>query len=331
MDFRQFRFGHRPVFHLSSRPVWASGIKAGRNILLLISCLLAPLAANASCVLDNKAVVPLQVTQGTITLAVEVNGISATFILDTGAQRSLVTQAAVQRLGLARDQWVGTTMRGIGGIDRRPNANPRSLSLAGVPLVRRTLNHDTSLTVGVLPNTNVGALVIDGLLGRDFLSLFDLDLDVPNHRLTLYQVKGCTGRFLPWNGDYNAIPASIGLEEAVILPVAVDGKPLQAILDTGASATLLGASGIYRLGLNPAALMGDRSVQISGLGPRELTVHQHRFRSMQVDNQLIDAPLLWVEPVRLQPFADMLLGEDWLARRHVWISFATKQVFTADN
>ena len=124
---------------------------------------------------------------------------TATFILDTGAQRSVVTQEAVQRLGLSRDEWVGTTMSGIGGIDRRPNAEPRSLSLGGVPLVRRTLNHDTSMTVGILP-APCRQSRIDGLLGRDFLSLFDLDLDVPGRRLTLYQVNDCTGRFLPWAG-----------------------------------------------------------------------------------------------------------------------------------
>ena len=41
------------------------------------------------------------------------------------------------------------------------------------------------------------------------------------------------------------------------------------------------------------------------------------------------SPQLWVEPIRLTPIVDMLLGADWLAGRHVWISYATAQVFLA--
>ena len=296
---------------------------------LLVALLFAP-AARATCTVDHQATVALQVDGGAITLPVEVNGITATFLLDTGAQRSVVSEAAVQRLGLARDQWVGTTMRGIGGIDRRPNADPRSLRLGGVPLVRRTLNHDTSLTVADLPRSTVGNQIIDGLLGRDFLSPFDLDLNVPARHVTLYRVSDCSGRFLPWSGDYAAIPITIPTEQAIIVPVTLDGRPLRALLDSGAGSSLLGAPGIYKMGLDTASLSADPSGQISGLGSRVLTVHRHRFGAMTVGNQTIATPQLWVEPLRLSPIVDMLLGADWLAGRRVWISFATQQLFVAE-
>jgi Aspartyl protease len=299
-----------------------------RIILPLLLAVLPPAAASAACVVDSKATIPLQAAAAGITLPVEVNGITATFILDTGAERSVVTGEAVRRLGLARDEWVGTTMGGVGGVDRRPNADPRSLSLGGIPLVRRTLNHDHSLTVGILPGARDAT--VDGLLGRDYLSSFDLDLDLPAHRLTLYQVSGCTGRFLPWSGPYAAIPVTIPLGGAVLLPVAIDGKKLRAMLDSGASASLVAAPGMFKLGLDQANLSGDPASQISGLGPRVVTVHRHRFATLMVGNQTIEAPSLWVEPIRLSPIVDMLLGADWLAGRRIWISFATKQLFLAE-
>jgi hypothetical protein len=299
------------------------------GIVLLLSLVLFPALADAACSVEARATIPLSVTGGVITVPVEVNGITASFILDTGAQRSVVTGQAVERLGLARDQWVGTTMSGIGGIDRRPNANPRSLSLGGVPLVRQTLSRDTSLTVGMLPRTRVGDHVIDGLLGRDFLSAFDLDLDMPGSRLTLFQVRGCAGRFLPWNGAYTAVPVTIPAKHALVVPVRVDGTPLRALLDTGASASLLAAPGMARLGLQPSSLASDPTSPVSGLGPRTVTMHLHRFRSLQVGGQVFDAPSIWVAPIRLSPIVDMLLGADWLSGRRLWISFATAQVFLA--
>jgi hypothetical protein len=297
-------------------------------ILPLFLALLLPAAASAACVVEARATIPLQAAPVGITLPVEVNGITATFILDTGAERSVVTGEAVQRLGLARDEWVGTTMGGVGGVDRRPNADPRSLSLGGIPLVRRTLSHDHSLTVGILPGARDAT--VDGLLGRDYLSLFDLDLDLPAHRLTLYQVDGCAGRFLPWSGRYTAIPVTIPLGDAILLPVTVDGKPLRAMLDSGASSSFLAAPGMFKLGLDQANLSNDPASQVSGLGPRVVVVHRHRFATLTVGNQTVQTPSLWVEPIRLSPIVDMLLGADWLTGRRVWISFATKQLFLAE-
>ena len=300
------------------------------TLSLLLAGLLIAVSAHARCAVDQRTVVPLNVTAGVITLPLEVNGITATFILDTGAQRSVVTEDSARRLGLERDPWIGTTMRGVGGIARRPNADPRSLALGGVPLVRRTVTQDTSLTVGILPRSRVGNREIDGLLGRDFLALFDLDIDVPGQRLSLYQVTGCAGRFLPWRGGYFAVPVTLPVEYALVVPVTLDATPLRAMLDTGASASLVGATGIFRLGLQPASLASDPVDAVGGLGPHAVEMHRHLFRSIRVGEHTTDAPAIWVAPVHLtNPIVDMLLGADWFAERRVWISFATKQLFVA--
>jgi hypothetical protein len=301
------------------------GVKTG--ILLLLASLLLPAAARSACVVDNKATVALDVVGGTITVPVEINGTVATMILDTGAQRSILTEAAAHRLNVARDEWVGTTMSGIGGIESRPNADPRSLTLGGVPLVRRTLSHDTSLTVGVIPRTHIGDLVIDGALGRDFLAPFDLDLDVPDRRLTLYRVQGCTGRFLPWQSGYTAVPVNLLDQDALIVPVTLDGTPLRALLDTGASASLVAAPGLFRLGLQPGGFANDPADQVSGVGSRVVTMYRHTFRSLQVGGQATRAPVVWAASIHLTPIVDMLLGADWLAERRIWISYATRQLF----
>jgi hypothetical protein len=299
--------------------------------LLLLSALLFPAVADAACSVTARAEIPLDVVSGAIIVPVEVNGVAASFILDTGAQRSVVTGEAVRRLDLARDQWVGTTLSGVGGIDRRANADPRSLSLGGVRLVRRTLNHDTSLTVGLIPRARAGDHVIDGLLGRDFLSVFDLDLDLPARRLTIYSVQDCAGRFLPWTGGYTAIPVSFPAEQAIIVAVTLDGTPLRALLDSGSGATLLTAPGMVRMGLQEANLAADPADAISGLGPHAVRMHLHRFRSLAAGAEMLDKPVIWVAPVRLPLFVDMLLGADWLASRRVWISYATRQVFVTGH
>ena len=298
--------------------------------LLLFAWLLGfQASAHAACELHERAEVPFTLANGHLLVPLTVNGTAANFALDTGAERSLVTPDAVARLGLALDQWVGTTMRGVGGIVEHQNADPRSLAMGGLALQRHTITHDTSLTVGPLPEMGAG-VPVDGLLGRDFLSVFDLQLDLTAHRLTLYDVPGCSGRFLPWTTPYASVAAESPMTHALILPIAVDGRRLTALLDTGASASMITLPGVIRLGLTPQSLAGDAGGAARGLGRQAPEMRRHRFASLQIGSELQRDPELWVTSVRVTPIVDALLGADWLAQqRRVWISFATSQVFFA--
>jgi hypothetical protein len=279
--------------------------------------------ARAACEVSERAAVPFSLTGGHLVVPLTVNGGSANFVLDTGAERSMVTPDAVQRLGLTLDQWVGTTMHGVGGVVEHQNADPRSLTLGGIALQRHTITHDTSLTVGPLPQ-----MAADGLLGRDFLSVFDLEFDLAAHRLKLYDVRGCSGRFLPWTQPYASITAEMPMTHELILPIILDGHQLPALLDTGASASMITLPGMIRLGLTQQTLAGDPGGAVRGVGRQAPEMRRHRFASLQIGSEKQRDPVLWVAPVRLGPIVDALLGADWLAmQRRVWISFATSQVF----
>ncbi len=279
-----------------------------------------------ACELTRRATVPLRIAGGDILVEVAVNGVPASFKLDTGAERSLITPEAARRLDLARDRWVGSTVWGIGGIERNSVADPRSLSLAGIPLRHRAPAGDSFLVVGPLGAANAGEPSVDGLLGRDFLSAFDVALDVPGRRLTLWGVSGCAGRFLPWTEPYDAIATLPEYGNALVLPVLADGKRLRALPDTGAAETLLSTAGVIRLGLGDS---GGPVQDIHGVGERARAVWSIRLSSLQVGRQTErDVPAL-ASRLHLYPIVDMLLGADWFRTRRVWLSYATGQVFTA--
>jgi predicted aspartyl protease len=284
-------------------------------------------AANAACRVDQVSAVPIKLVNGHPLVTVMVNDKPATFILDSGAERTLMGEDVVRQLDIARDTWVASTVRGVGGYEERPNALPRSMRLGDVTLRRRTVSGDTSVTVGPLPISTVGGQEIAGLLGRDFLSPFDLDIDLPQQRLTLYDVQGCSGQFLPWGMPYAAIPAVTPVGTALVVPVIIDGRPLRALVDTGATSSLIAAPGMYRLGLTPQMLASDAAGTGSGIGPAAVLMRRHRFAEIRVGPDTTRNLMLWVATVRVVPIVDMLLGEDWLSARRVWLSFATKQVF----
>jgi hypothetical protein len=122
-----------------------------QTLLPALTLFLLAATVHAACRVEQRSMVPVDEVNGHLLVTVQVNEVPATFILDTGAERTLMDEKAVRRLGLERDGWVASAVRGIGGIEERPNALPRSLRLGSAMLRRRTLTEDTSVTVGPLP------------------------------------------------------------------------------------------------------------------------------------------------------------------------------------
>ena len=235
---------------------------------------------------------------------------------------------AVRRLGLERDSWVASAVRGIAGIEERPNALPRSLRLGRAALRRRTLAEDNSVTVGPLPVREIAGRPVAGLLGRDFLSPFDLDLDLPHHRLTLYDVHDCDTGFLPWMEPYASIPAA--RPRCCTDRDGDGGRSTATGVETVVRAPALSpAPGMFRLGLTPALLTHDPVGSGRGIGPEPVPMYRHRLLQIRIHYAVTRNPVLWVAPVRVVPIVDLLLGADWLEPRRVWLSFATKQIFVA--
>jgi predicted aspartyl protease len=304
----------------------------GRAVAIALLCATAlrwPGTAAAACEVKQRAAIALDVVGTVILVPVTVNDVPGTFILDTGAARTVVTPDAVRHFGLSLDEWTATTMRGVGGIERRRDANPRSITIGGIPLHRRSLARDATLRVATLPRDNAAGRRIDGLLGRDFLSAFDLSLDLAHGSLMLYDVHDCAGRFLPWTGDYASVPVENPTESALVVPVTLDGVRLRALLDSGASQTLIAAPGMARLQMGIDRLQNDPSRIVSGMGPHTVTMWQHRFGTLQIGTETIADVAFLVAPIQLNPICDLLLGSDWLTGRRVWISYATNQLFTA--
>ena len=294
------------------------------SILPIVFTLLAT-QAHAACQLAARATIPITRAAGLFLVPVKINGSDARFVLDTGAERSVVGPAAADRLHLARDEWVSTDIVGTGGEDRRRLGRPATLSFGGIALRRHTVAEDNSLVVGPIPD-QVAGQAIDGLLGQDYLSTFDLDLDPAHERLTLYGVAGCSGRFLPWSGAYQAVAAWRPVRNILALPVHLGSATLEAELDSGAQTSVITLPGMLALNL-PAAPGPD---QVEGFGPGRLAASSRRFDRVQVGTLPAGPAVLAVAPIHTMRSLGALLGADWLSPRRVWVSWATDQVFVAE-
>ena len=109
------------------------------------------------------------------------------------------------------------------------------------------------------------------------------------------------------------------------LTARLNGRPVSALLDTGARSHVVSDTAALRAGVTQAQLAADPGGITSGVDLREQVYHWHRFASLTVGRDTTRSPVLTVAPLS-EPF-DMLLGSDWFAGREVWVSYATRQVF----
>lgn len=95
-----------------------------------------------------------------------VNGAPATFLLDTGAERTLMAAAAAKRLGVDAHYEYPRNMRSLDGTVASGDARLR-LGLGGTAL------SDFRVLVGSLSLPGLAGKPLDGLLGADFFSSFE--------------------------------------------------------------------------------------------------------------------------------------------------------------
>ncbi len=299
--------------------------------MIRTAALLLPLALLAACAdMDDAGTGPCQATavqtiplrrgSNFLVVDVRVNDTDVPMVLDTGAEKTVVTGATVSRLGLLGDPRHGTLMSGVGGEGRaESDALVSHLSLAGYdPGTGHYAVMNFSAIAGQLP--------IGGIVGDDVLGHFDLDLDVRKKSLVLYSVHHCSGNFLPWSVPYASIPMDETSGGRPLLPVLLNGRQFTAFLDTGSTTSTINSSAAAALGATPEVLAKDRTLSGYGGAGVDYKVMRHVFNNLTIGPVVYPAPRLSVLDRPLRE-ADMMLGLDFWSDYHVWISFRTKRLY----
>ncbi len=297
-------------------------LKRAISLLLLLAMAACDVPPEIECNLTMVAQTPLDVEDNLLVVPIGINGKWVHLVVDSGAERTMISDAAADRLGLRHDSRYVNHAMGIGGASTTTDVTIDRLVLGGVhfPLDR--------VAVGTFRLQTERGLNADGLLGADILLAFDLDIDVPGNKLTLYRSRICPGARPPWPDSPIEIAGVRARKDRLLLPFELDNVPGLAILDTGAQGNVVGLDMARRMGLNDQTMAGDPSVRQHGVGPSETISHLHQFKLLRVGPVAEEHPKLTV----LQGdfgVGDALIGEQFLQGRRVWLSFRNRQVFVS--
>jgi predicted aspartyl protease len=289
---------------------------AALTLLLMAGC--ADTGAGPhGCALTPLASIPLRLHRGLLLVDATVADKPVTLVVDTGAERTTLTEAAVARLGLPHDGHASRSV-GIGGITASFDVQIPGLGLGTTrfPLDR--------LAVGRFHIDLAGAAVA-GLLGADILLAFELDLDIPARRMTIYRLRRCDDAAPPWPAvEISGVTAR---RDRMLVPILLDGIFGKAVLDTGAQTSAISEELAARAGVTKAMLADDPRIMVHGAAPNPVPVPIHRFHSLFIGGEQVADPRIDVVPSA--GLGDGLIGADFIRGRRLWLAFPSRRLFIA--
>jgi predicted aspartyl protease len=277
--------------------------------------------ADTACTLIRVAETPVETQGDMLFVRAMIRGAPVVLVVDTGSDRTVLTEASANRLKLPRSQEVASTY-GIGSPTSNWDAKlPNGLTLGD------TRFPVESVSVANFNFTRDSGDTADGLLGADILLAFDIDLDLVDHQLTLYRTRGaCSEAGPPWKEPYFELTGITTRPGRLLVPFELDGVPGMGLLDTAAERSWITLRMARRTGLEEEDLAKDSSVTALGTGLEQIPVRIHRFRELRVGPAVMHWPTLPVMALTVDA-GDALIGADLLRGRRVWLSFAAQRVF----
>ncbi len=185
----------------------------------------------------------------------------------------------------------------------------------------------------------------DGILGAEFLRNVDLDFDFAANKLNIVSQNHCEGKVVYWQAPALAIlPMTINQNGGIAFRMEVDGKRVNAMLDTGASTTAMNlttARQAFNIDVNGSDV--EKVGELTG-GGYNASVYRRRFKSIAFEGVTINNPMVHLLPDLMsgqspgapqtgslmrpdRALPDVILGMSTLSQLHLYVAYKERKVY----
>ena len=277
-----------------------------------------------NCKLVRVARVPMTLKTGHVVIPVSANGKDLTLGIDTGGFGTSLTQAGIDRLGLPYSAKLGAIIHAVGGA---------WISKGNVRLDDFRIG-DLELGSGYIPEM-VAFPGVDGLIGPDTLSSYDAEFDFGGKTFNLFKPHPCSDHAAYWTGSYAVIPFSLTRNGHVRVSVTLNGRNIDAILDTGAGISVLSmrdANSMFGLAPNSPDIEARNPVSGTAWG-KPVNAYNYTFKTLIMGGMTIpNARIVLIDGRNFlgNDFASLVLGNDVLSRFHLYIAYRQQKLYVSD-
>ena len=260
-----------------------------------------------------------------VTIPVAINGESKNFMVDTGGYATSISQDTATAMKLEAHSLFLPRIQDAGGKLATDYAYATSFKLGGMEAKKFDLLVDQVKKPG-----------IDGILAPDLLRNFDVEFDFAAMTMNLFRPHACEGKAAYWTQDYIALPMDITKAGHARVDVTLDGENMGAILDSGASFSVMTFGSARRFfGLRPDSegvvkagelIGGQGSVSDSyGYAFKSLTMGDLSVGGVSVSNPrllLADAPT-----VLSHEGVSLILGMSEMRYMHLYFAYRERKLY----
>lgn len=309
-----------PIRHFRFAPAYRRTAAAA-----LLLAMLAPAHAQQAkpgvCRFIKIADIPVQYTGPGLGITMEgsIDGTPARLLVDTGSSLTALTYTGTERRGLKL--WGnGTFGRGIGGYTRIHGTRIKEF-VAGPT---RSVNASMQVigAFGSPPDE-------DAILGAHFLLQTDFEIFLAQKRLSFFRPVECGDTSLAyWETATVAIPFedSPSPSPNPRFTVLLNGTKMRAMIDSGASVTVVSLAAAKRTGLKLDAPGVERLGDVTGIGERRVARWGAVFDQLQIGEETITHAQVGVINTE-ETDVDVILGADFLRSHRVLFAMSQKKLY----
>jgi tetratricopeptide (TPR) repeat protein len=305
------------------------------NIVRLVLLAMAALClgtglAWADCRMSILLVMPVTMSGTKPMVTVELDGMQAHMVMDTGSFFSFLTPEAAKRAGL--DVGVAPAnlrVEGIGGV-----ADVGRVTVRNFVIGKQNLHRADFLVYG----DRFSANGVDGVLGQNILRITDnIEIDLANGVVRLMKTTGCANaNEAYWAGSTPVgmlrIPYTTLAQPQVIADAQVNGTDIRVMFDTGANFSNLSLHAAAKAGITPQSPGVTPGGLTFGFGNAERDSWIAPFRSFKLDLEETRNTHLRIGQLSgLPDNVDMLLGADFFLSHRIFIDYGERKLFFTYN
>ncbi|HJQ17040.1 MAG TPA: aspartyl protease family protein [Allosphingosinicella sp.] len=238
------------------------------------------------------------------------------FLIDTGAERTVISQELAQRLALAAG----------GAIRIHSMTEASDVATAIIPKLQISKNAVHNIRAPALPLANIGAA---GMLGVDSLKSQRVIFDFAKKRMS---IAAAGKRVEDWGPDTIVVTGKSLYGRLILVDSRLEGEKVIVVIDTGSEVTV-GNNALRRKLLEKRKLRATIPVELTSVtGGRQIIDYTSVRRITLGGVNLLNMPIGFAE---VHPFAQLglsdrpaiLLGMDALRLfQRVSVDFARKEV-----
>jgi predicted aspartyl protease len=259
--------------------------------------------------------------EGDVTIPITVDGVSGEAIVDTGNVTSEVTDDVAFTTKASVFQ-TPASIELMGGIRSNQYILPKTIAMGKIAA--------HSFYTYLFSADQMSSNQI-GMIGPNILANYDIDFDYAHGKLNVFSQDHCPGRVVYWTSDkFAVVPFEIDSDGHILIKVVLDGKPITAVVDTGATGSVVtigSAEEVLGIKSDDPKMKSTGAFSINGA--KATQSYRYPFSSLTFEGVAVSNPDILIvkdDGFRRSP-NQLLLGASVLRQLHLYVAYKEKNLY----